>query len=210
MVTTPTSHRTLPVALGLVVSLVVVGAAVVEASSDTTSRPSWAGSVVRLGDPASFLTFSRDGQLFAAPDDVRIFGDRVWVPGDRGARSFWLRNEGPDPGNVYLRVSLGPGDSLSRLPGFSLRVRGRVGKRALSEDLTDLEPIRSTGASRYVPVANHLRPGRRLRIQVIGRLAPRAGNRTQRRTSDIWLDVLMVRDPKNRDVRTGPRGDLRG
>lgn len=200
-------RRTLPVLVGLLVALLVVGAAVVRAS-DTAVRPASAGgSVLRAADPATYLVFSRDGVVFGAPDDIRVFGaERVWVPGDRGRKAFWLRNEGPNPGDVLVRLVLGPGDTLSRLPGFSLRVRGRVGRRALSPDLTDLGSFATTGASPYVPLANHLRPGRRLRVQVIGRLAPRAGNRTQRTTSDVRLQVLMVRDTKSRDLRSAGGG----
>ncbi len=202
--------RALPLVVGLLLAVLVAGAAVVNASG-TAVRSTSGDRPVREGDPSTYLTFSPDREGFGAPDDIRIFGsEQVWVPGDRQARAFWLRNEGPHPGNVLLSVVAGPRDTLSRLPGFSLRVRGRVGRRALSGDLTALDPFTSTGASPYVTIANHLRPGRRLRVQVIGRLARTAGNRTQRTTSDVRLQVLMVRDPKSRDLRGGGDGGGRG
>lgn len=203
MVLHPLLRRLRPAPLALVLVLAGVGGTVVATSDVDGPPPVLQARDTDLGlpDPSTYLVLSQDGQTFGEGEDIEVFDDMVWVPGDRQRRMFWIRNDGPDPGDVSVRLVLGSGDTLAKVRGFSLRVRGRAFERRLGPDLTDLMLPRRVPASELVAVANHLRPGRRMRVAVVGRLAFSAGNRTVRRASEMTLQLRMEQDPDSRAAR---------
>ena len=147
---------------------------------------------------SSYLSVSPDGRDFSPSIGVEVFDDGlVWVPGDRHRDAFWVRNDGPSPGNVTARLLLGPDDSLMRARAFSLRLQGRALQRSFSGDLTR-RLVAGGRASRPVVLVNHLRPGRRARIVLAGALAGRAPNRLQDRRGQIALLLVMEMDPDSR------------
>lgn len=158
-------------------------------------------------DVEAYLTFSRDGREFSPTPVVRAFDPEVrWVPGDKRRAGFWIRNEGPDPGNVTLEITRGPTDRLADVRAFKLKVQGRAFKRAWSRNV--MADLRRDGVATLVLV-NHLRPGRRARIALKARLAPSSGNRSQGRPSDLGVLIRMEQDPDSRSVRA-PKGGRRG
>lgn len=155
-------------------------------------------------DPSDYLGFSDDGQHFETSWDGQVWDSAVvWVPGDLRRDGLWLRNLGPDPADVLVRVVAGPDDTLAQTRAFSVKVRGRARHRAWSGNLVSrLDETRRT--SRTVVLANHLRPGRRFRFRVEGELPFTAGERTRRRFSDLRLEVVLVQDVDRRRPATRP------
>lgn len=156
-------------------------------------------------DPSRYLGFSDDGERFETSWDGRVWDSSVvWVPGDRRRDGLWLRNLGPDPADVLVRVVAGADDTLAQTRAFAVKVRGRARNRAWSGNLVS-RLDESTRTSRSVVLANHLRPGRRFRFRVEGELPFTAGERTRRRLSDLRFELTMVQDvdQRGRDTRPG-------
>lgn len=162
-----------------------------------------ASAPASASDPSGYLGFSDDGKRFETSWDGRVWDSSVvWVPGDRRRDGLWLRNLGPDPADVLVRVVAGPDDTLAQSRAFAVKVRGRARRRAWSGNLAS-RLDESTRASRSVVLANHLRPGRRFRFRIEGELPFTAGERTRERFSDLRFEVVMVQDVdrRGRDAR---------
>lgn len=200
---TSSLRRLRPATVALVVVASGLAGTVVVTSDVEGAPPALRADEFDLGfpDPSTYLVFGTDGRTFGEGEEIAVFGGLTWVPGDRQRSRFWIRNDGPDPGDVYIRLILGPDDRLATRRAFSLKVRGRFNKRSLSPDITRLMLPNRARASELVQVANHLRPGRRTRIAVVGKLSFSAGNNTMRRLSDMTLQFRMEQDPQSRAGR---------
>ncbi|MCD4535090.1 hypothetical protein LRP67_13440 [Nocardioides sp. cx-169] len=113
---------------------------------------------------------SRDGRHWSSDLGAPLFGkDIVLVPGATHRKTFYVRNRSKD--TARLRVWVRVNDSTGFLDRRGLRIRvvtGRVARR-LSHD----------GSRRTGQLV--LAPGEVVRLRVVVRLMPGAGNRTMDR-----------------------------
>ncbi|GAA2003970.1 hypothetical protein [Nocardioides kribbensis] len=153
-------------------------------------------SALRDTDVSSYLAVSRD-RAFDTAWDGPVWGRGVrWVPGDRRAGDFWVRNDGPAPADLTLTVASRGARPLLSADRFSVRVAGRARRGAPSGDLTRSLARVEGSLRRTAPVvlAYHLRPGRLVHVRVIAALAYTAGNRTQGRGSRVSLELRLTQD----------------
>lgn len=135
------------------------------------------------GEAAEEVGLSRDGSTWRSSLDSPLFDPAVrWVPGDRRAEAFHVRNQGASAAELSLAVRSADEDRLWARGLIRLRARAAGGawhelrNGALSPDLT----------------ADALDVGESVRVEVEATFLPDAENATQERSLDLDVRARLT------------------